>query len=238
MNNVLKQRLVGALILVALGVVFWPIIFVEPDTGARAPVVRMPPPPAIDTTPLPSPDKVGLRTSPPLDSPEDIEQDSAPGDRLGDANQPVPEANQPSSEGQGEGENQGELGPPAEPAAPVAEPAEATKREASAEATAEPDVAARAREERPVQPQTDAQGIPIAWTLQVVSVSNKERAEQTRQRLDAMGHKAYIKVAEVEGRKLYRVYVGPKFERARLDGIQADIDRQFGVKSMVRRYYP
>ncbi len=30
MNEVLKQRLIGALILVALGVVFWPIIFVEP----------------------------------------------------------------------------------------------------------------------------------------------------------------------------------------------------------------
>ena len=31
MNDILKQRLVGALILVALGVVFWPIIFLQPD---------------------------------------------------------------------------------------------------------------------------------------------------------------------------------------------------------------
>ena len=30
MNDILKQRLVGALILVALGVVFWPLIFVQP----------------------------------------------------------------------------------------------------------------------------------------------------------------------------------------------------------------
>lgn len=30
MNEVLKQRLVGALVLIALGVIFWPIIFVEP----------------------------------------------------------------------------------------------------------------------------------------------------------------------------------------------------------------
>jgi DedD protein len=29
-NDVLKQRLVGALVLIALGVIFWPIIFVEP----------------------------------------------------------------------------------------------------------------------------------------------------------------------------------------------------------------
>ena len=30
MNDVLRQRLVGALVLIALGVIFWPIIFVEP----------------------------------------------------------------------------------------------------------------------------------------------------------------------------------------------------------------
>ena len=30
MTEVLKQRLVGALVLIALGVIFWPIIFVEP----------------------------------------------------------------------------------------------------------------------------------------------------------------------------------------------------------------
>ncbi|MDG2270665.1 MAG: hypothetical protein P8L39_00075, partial [Halioglobus sp.] len=31
MNDILQQRLVGALILVALGIIFWPIVFVQPE---------------------------------------------------------------------------------------------------------------------------------------------------------------------------------------------------------------
>nr|WP_241263331.1 SPOR domain-containing protein [Parahaliea mediterranea] len=74
--------------------------------------------------------------------------------------------------------------------------------------------------------------------LQVISVSRKDRAEQTRDALGKMGYKAYIKPARVEGKTVYRVYVGPKFERARLDAIKAEVDREFGVNSMVRRYLP
>jgi len=217
-NNVLKQRLVGALILVALGVVFWPIIFVEPDTARQAPVVRMPPPPAIDTTPLSSPDRVGLSGSPRASAGDDTEN-SEPNLPDGDALELATATDAPADE-------QEAVTVDADPA-PAIDP------------TPEPGaIAARAREERPAQPEIDDKGIPVAWTLQVVSVSRKDSAEETRQRLEGMGHKAYVKLAEVEGRKVYRVYVGPKFERARLDDIKADIDRQFGVKSMVRRYYP
>ena len=61
MNDILKQRLVGALILVALGVVFWPIIFVEPGSSPTTEQERIPPRPAVDTTPIEPPDQVGLR---------------------------------------------------------------------------------------------------------------------------------------------------------------------------------
>ena len=64
MNDILKQRLVGALILVALGVVFWPIIFVEPGDEAVAQQARIPPRPEVVTTPIAVPDMAGLRASP------------------------------------------------------------------------------------------------------------------------------------------------------------------------------
>jgi DedD protein len=63
-NDILKQRLVGALILVALGVVFWPIIFVEPGDKAVAQQTRIPPRPDVVTTPIEVPDLAGLRASP------------------------------------------------------------------------------------------------------------------------------------------------------------------------------
>ena len=74
MNDILKQRLVGALILVALGVVFWPIIFVEPGDIARDEARRIPGRPAVDTTPISTPDKKGLRESVKLDSRKELQR--------------------------------------------------------------------------------------------------------------------------------------------------------------------
>ena len=53
MSPLLKQRLVGALVLVAIGVVFWPLIFVTPEN--REPLVLQPMSqrPLIDQKPIP-----------------------------------------------------------------------------------------------------------------------------------------------------------------------------------------
>ena len=71
MDNLLKQRLVGALILVALGVVFWPIIFVEPAQETAREEMQAPPRPRVDDTPIEPPDTVGLRSSPELQARRD-----------------------------------------------------------------------------------------------------------------------------------------------------------------------
>lgn len=87
MNNVLKQRLVGALILIALGVVFWPIIFVEKGGPVGAGETRMPPPPAVDTSPVEPPDLAGLRTAPPQEQDTAME-DAVDADVAGQAAEP------------------------------------------------------------------------------------------------------------------------------------------------------
>ncbi|WP_439100929.1 SPOR domain-containing protein [Congregibacter sp.] len=62
MDSLVKQRLVGALILVALAVVFWPIIFVPGSEESSDLRVTVPSAPPVDLTPLPEPDSLGLRT--------------------------------------------------------------------------------------------------------------------------------------------------------------------------------
>jgi len=84
----------------------------------------------------------------------------------------------------------------------------------------------------------DEDGIPVAWILQVASVSSAEKAEQLRERLLQVGQKAYVKRVRRGDRNLYRVYIGPKFERAALEKIQPRIDADFGVSSMIARYVP
>ena len=55
MNPLIKQRLVGTVVLVALGIVFWPLIFDAPDV--HDPIVLKPlsEKPVVDRTPIPAP---------------------------------------------------------------------------------------------------------------------------------------------------------------------------------------
>ena len=72
----------------------------------------------------------------------------------------------------------------------------------------------------------------------MASVSKSEKAEELRKRLLSLGYKAYVKKIQRSGSSLLRVYIGPKFERAKLDKMKSTIDKEFGVKSMVLRYIP
>ena len=69
MDPLFRQRIVGTLVLVALGVVFWPLIFVTPET--REPIVLQPMSqrPAIDQTPIPEPESYESAVAPNLPEP-------------------------------------------------------------------------------------------------------------------------------------------------------------------------
>jgi len=83
MDPIIKQRLVGSVILLALGTVFWPIVFVEPESPVTISVESMPSPPVIDKTPLPEPESpkaLVLATVPEpevIDEAEQLEADIA-----------------------------------------------------------------------------------------------------------------------------------------------------------------
>ena len=202
MNDMLKQRLVGALILVALGVVFWPIIFVEPGQRSATEQLRIPPPPMIDTAPIESPDQEGLRASPTASGDEEA------GEAFIEDIIEAPAANATATA--------------AEPAAPdPAMPAEIHTREVP-----------------PERPVLDSRGVPVAWLLQVASVSSAAKADELRDQLLASREKAFVKKFTQSGKVFYRVYVGPNLERAQLEKIQADIDTRFKVHSLIVRYTP
>lgn len=218
MNEVLKQRLVGALILVALALIFWPIVFVEPEDNSIAQPRPIPEPPAVSTEAIEAPDDAGLRASPELTEFVDSQEPDAQGNVSADgADYVVAEAE----------EETGPVASGATGAAPVAvqEPAAATS-------------AAGGRSEAPQPLAMDADGVPVAWTLQVATVSSAEKADALRRRLLEKGEKAYVTTISSGGKQLYRVSVGPKFERQELERIQEGINAEFGVKTMLVRYLP
>ena len=201
MNDILKQRLVGALILLALGVVFWPIIFVEPEERYTQEQDRIPPAPVIDSTPIDPPTADGLRAS------EQWQVEDMGAEQTIDEDFTVA----------------------------LEEPQEET---AAVEAASPEPETRGTRATAPVQPTLDAKGLPIAWILQVASVSSAGKANDLRDGLLAMQEKAYVKKLERGQKDLYRVYIGPNVERAQLERIQAGIDKRFGVRSIIVRYVP
>jgi DedD protein len=84
----------------------------------------------------------------------------------------------------------------------------------------------------------DSDGVPVAWTLQVATVSSADKADKLRKRLLDMNQKAYVTTVHSSGKNLFRVSVGPKFERVELEKLQTNINAEFGVTSMVVRYIP
>lgn len=217
----LKQRLVGALILVALGVIFWPIIFVQPGDREMEEIQPLPMRPGVSETPVEPPDRVGLRASPETTVAETQARDDG-GEETDRPSYPVPAAPDPEAQ-------------PHPAAAPAS--AEATA-ERSAPSLPEKTPLATTRDASPKPLEMDSDGVPVAWILQIVSVSSADKAEELRARLVALNYKAYVTQVKRNGKTLYRVYLGPKFERDVLEQLQPDIDAEFGVKSMVRRYVP
>jgi DedD protein len=199
-NDILKQRLVGALILVALGIVFWPIIFVQPEdkTASHQQSIKTP---RSSITPIEVSSDGDLRALPDLAA-------------FGDS------------------PDRGEL---TETDA-LAEATPSTVRSGAASQSGSNTAAAPAN--APEQLVMDSDGIPLAWTLQVVTVSSADKAEALRKQLLDMSQKAYIVIVRSNGKKLYRVCIGPKFERVELETLQASINAQFKVNSIVARYIP
>jgi DedD protein len=205
-NDILKQRLVGALILVALGVIFWPIIFVQPEGEDSAEPRPIPAAPGVSVEPVEPPDDAGMRTSP---TPSAIAEGAAQPEQEIDVIAAEPIVVE-SAESEPEAEPLPEVFPPT------------------------PDT----RSEPPEKLLVDSEGVPVAWTLQVATLSSAEKADALRRRLLAVDQKAYVANVQRGGKTLYRVSIGPKFERAELEQLKPQVDSAFGVNSLVARYVP
>jgi DedD protein len=205
MEPIVKQRLVGALVLLALGVVFWPIIFVEAPEPEMLPAESMPPRPAVDTSPLEVPEVPRERISAQLPKLPDQAEAQRAADTATELAEPPEDAVEPEALMSGL--------PEADELEPLA-----------------------TREQPPAEPVLDEQGLGVAWVLQVATVSSETRAQALLARLGDKGYKAFIKPIKRDKRSLYRVQIGPKVERARLEKIKAVIDPELRVESAILRY--
>ncbi|WP_044874990.1 SPOR domain-containing protein [Pseudomonas sp. LFM046] len=217
MDKGLKQRIVGALVLVALAVIFLPMLFSREDELRQVVVEAPPMPKAPDMPPVeleqvqvPEPQALPQEPVPPLDA-ANAAQAAVP---------PAAVESAPAVPAQ-----------PTVPAVPVPAPAQAQQPQvqAKAPAPAAPVVEAKAEEKR-----LDVNGLPVSWSIQLASLSSRASAENLQKNLRTQGYNAYIR--SVEG--MNRVFVGPVIERAEANRLRDQLSRQQKLNGFVVRFQP
>lgn len=200
----LKQRVVGALVLLALAVIFLPMLFSREDemrqVVVEAPVMPKPPAmPSVEVQPTEVPE-------PQADDVEALPQpEVAPAPTPATPSTPI--ASVPT-----------QPAPKPQPVAPAPKPAQASA------APATPAPAQR----------LDANNLPVSWSVQLASLSNRARADELQKSLRSQGYNAYVR--SFDG--MNRVFVGPVVERAEADRLRDQLGKQQKLNGFVVRFQP
>lgn len=80
----------------------------------------------------------------------------------------------------------------------------------------------------------DANGLPISWSIQLVSLSSRASADALVQKLRSQGYSAYVRT--VDG--MNRVFVGPLVEKAEAARLRDQLQQQQQLNGFVVRFQP
>lgn len=162
----LLQRIVGALVLVALAVIFVPMLFNREDAGRQV---------AVDAPEMPDAPAVPVIETQPVEVPEpEVE--------------PFPEEFEIIEEGP-------QAAQPESPVAPI-EPAPVLTEPEPASEPAPAQVDNAPTRQTPEEKRLDTANLPVSWSVQLASLSSRENAEKLQQTLRSQGYNAYIRTAD------------------------------------------
>jgi DedD protein len=211
LDNAYKQRMVGALVLVALAVIFLPMLFSREDEQRQV-VVQAPAAPQAPVMPQVQVEPVVVP------EPQALPQEPVPSDAE-IAMEQAPEASAPT----------------VAPSAPIVAAPVVTKP-VTVPPAPKPAPAPVAPVSKPdtTQSRVDANGLSVSWSVQVASLANRESAESLQKTLRSQGYNAYIRTADGKN----RVFVGPLIERAEADRLRDLLNRKQNLKGFVVRFQP
>ncbi|KFE55727.1 SPOR domain-containing protein [Pseudomonas syringae] len=221
LDNVFKQRMVGALVLIAVAVIFLPMLFTRQDethhVQVDAPAApQAPVAPQVQVEPVPVPEPQALPQEP-VPTDDDLSNETQPPSMPIAPAPPAPPATK-------------SVTPPAQAAKPAQKPATTPATPTPAPATAPAQAAAK-----PAAPSgVDANGLSVSWSVQLASMSNRANADNLQKTLRTQGYNAYIRTAN----GVNRVFVGPLIERAEADRLRDQLDKQQKLKGIVVRFQP
>lgn len=216
MQQSTKQRIVGTVVLLALALIFLPIIFDGEGSYQTTISSRIPATP--DITVLPEP----IQSRPVILADNDRRDEEEP-------------AQLPAQD----------LAPASEPSETVEPDVSAANTEAVDAATADPVEVALNNETEITESAPDftrsaslldENGLPQGWSVRLGSFSNADNANALLERLQEAGYRAYSRVIPAEQGDLTGVFVGPWLDRQISNGYQQSLQEEFQLAGIVVPY--
>ena len=79
-------------------------------------------------------------------------------------------------------------------------------------------------------------GLPQGWSVRLGSFSDAANANNLMQRLQDSGYRAYTRAIESDRGELTGVFVGPWLDRARVETYQKELQSEFQLAGMIVRF--
>lgn len=211
----LKQRIIGALVLVSLAVIFVPMLFDEPHSERTSNSIKIP-----EEPPFPE-----------VDAPEPPEAD-APAYRLEETDEPEPVADRDSQQVQ-RVEEPVEQAPEPQPE-PEPEP-ETAQEDPVSQPVADESRPEQEDDEEPQQAGSAeyAGSLEGAWVVQLGSFGSADNARNLRNKVRDTGYSSHLQEIQRGDATLTRVFSGPFAEKAEAERAKKALDREFGLNSLV-----
>lgn len=213
MNDGFKQRLVGALVLLSLAVIIWPVVFVETAGPGMDRNTQIPPMPPFNKFKVEQPQR-----------PEGIVPVAEPVIEIAEEDKIKP----------------AKVGGAETATKPAGRPGAAAKPASTAELASKPEVKPVAKPAPPAplptEPTLDSRGLPLSWSLQVASLQDAGKARELKTNLIAQGYKAYLRNVQTTRGAVSRVYIGPKLDRSSLQRIKVSVDKRYQVDSLIVQF--
>lgn len=213
----LKQRIIGALVLVSLAVIFVPMVFDEPHSERTSTTINIPEEPPFPEVTAPDSETV----APPS------YQESASALGSGDSDEPASEAPAykivEDAENPEAGGNVSNM--PTEEPAPESEKVTDTPEPAGdssvAEDNAEPESIEYTR------------SLEDAWVVQLGSFGNAENARRLRDQVREKGYGSHLQEVVRADTTLTRVFSGPFASKSDAESAKRVLDQAFSLNSLV-----
>ena len=227
MEQRLKQRLVGAIVLVSLAVVFVPILFDSPrelnEGYSTTPIAGIPERPQVEAD-APARITIEAPETPRLDAEVEREhsrQGSGTAAAERGASSDAPASSSTSSDA-----------PAAAPGATG--PSASTRSSASSSADAAPAAAPPDGASGEKQAAADASAAASGgWLVQLGSFRESENARALRKRLEAKGYTAFVEAGPSAQGEVFRVFVGPMPRREQAEDSAAKLRSEMALKGIV-----